>query len=78
MNLLDGFAADCKTRGLAETTAISYTRHVRHFQNLLQTRGKELLQADRLDVQDYVKAKRQEGCISKTRRIQANCDISFL
>lgn len=68
MNLLEGFAADCRTRGLAEISVKTYVAHARHFQDFMQARGKEILQADRLDVRDHVEELRQRKNSAKSIR----------
>lgn len=68
MNLLDGFAADCRTRGLAEVSIKSYVAHVRHYEEFLRTKGKEILRADRLDVRDHVEELRLRKNSTKSIR----------
>ncbi len=68
MNLLQGFAADCRTRGMAEISVKTYVAHARRFQDFIQAKGKEVLETDRLDVRDYVEQMRQRKNSTKSIR----------
>jgi len=59
--MLNTFAADCRTRGLGEPIIKIYAAQVARFRAFLQARGKDPLQADRLDIRDYIESLRGQG-----------------
>jgi integrase/recombinase XerD len=64
--MLNTFAADCRTRGLGEPIIKIYAAQVARFRAFLQARGKDPLQADRLDVRDYIESLRFQGLRTQT------------
>jgi integrase/recombinase XerD len=65
---LETYIADCRTRGLSDKIIQIYTAQVARFQVFLAARGKGLLQADRLDIRDYMESLR--GQKLKTQTLQ--------
>jgi len=63
---LEAFAADCRTRGLGEPIIRIYVAQVARFQAFLQARNKDPLQADRLDIRDYIESLRGQGLRTQT------------
>jgi integrase/recombinase XerD len=77
VNLLENFAADCRTRGLAEGSIMIYVSRSRQFSKFLQDRDKSLLQADKLDIRDYVEGLRIKGNKSRTIRYHLTAISTF-
>jgi integrase/recombinase XerD len=77
IDILQDFSADCRMRGLAEGSIGCYVGRIQHFIRFLQARGKEPLQADRLDVRDYVEQLRDMGNTSRTIRLKLTAISSF-
>lgn len=68
IDLLQAYAADCRTRGLAESTIESYLLHIQQLKTFFEARGKNLIQADRIDIRDYIEELRTRGDKTKTVR----------
>ena len=64
--ILGGYAADSRTRGLGEPIIRIYTAQVARFQAFLQARDRDPLQADRLDIRDYIESLRGRGLRTQT------------
>ncbi len=64
--ILESFAADCRTRGLAEVTVSFYVAYARQYLTFLA--GKPPQQADRLDVRGHVEELRKRGNSTKSIR----------
>ena len=68
INLLQAYAADCRTRGLAERSIVTYLLYIQQLQRFLKAKEKELSQADRLDIRDHIEELRAKGDKTKTVR----------
>jgi len=64
--ILGDYTADCRTRGLGEPIIRIYGAQVVRFRAFLQGRGKDPLQADRLDIRDYIESLRKQGLRTQT------------
>ena len=64
--ILGDYAADCRTRGLGEPIIKIYVAQVTRFQAFLQARDRDPLQADRLNIRDYIESLRAQGLRTQT------------
>jgi integrase/recombinase XerD len=77
IDICQDFAADGRTRGLASKSIRVYLGYVRELERFLETRGKELTQADRLDIRDHIEELRAKGDKTKTIRVHLAGISSF-
>ena len=64
--ILSDFAADCRTRGLSEGSIRNYLTGIEMFQGFLELRGKDPLNADKLDMRAFIEDRRKQGNTVKT------------